>query len=359
MRGAKSLKPKLIHNVNVYEGSLHTNCWVLLTDESAKIGGGEAWMGLGVDADVIDGKGKTLVSSLIDTHCHGAAGFSANDGLAGMRKTLDFNQENGVARSLLSLVTASHSELLYLCDQATDLRSDQRFLGLHLEGPYLSPDHRGAHDPNKLALPTAAELTKLVETGVIRSMTVAPELFTQSQLGLLADSGIKLCLGHSDVDYEGAKKFFSRHPEAVMTHAFNAMNPIHHRSPGPVPAAIEAGASIELIVDGVHVHESVVKLVPSKQVILVTDAMSAAGMPDGKYQLGSLEVSVADSIARTDSGNLAGSTLTLAKAVQNYAAITGSQELALRAATLNPAQAYDVRLPELSLKHHVLLDLYS
>ena len=351
------MNSKLIHNINVFEEAITSDSWALLKDGGAELGRGDSWKGLAEDTEVVDGHGKTLVAGLIDTHCHGAAGFTANDGLSGMVKTLDFNFANGVAKTILSLVTSTHAELLELCSAATQLRSDSRFGGLHLEGPYLAPSHKGAHDESKLAMPSIEGLAELVATGVVRSMTIAPELFTQEQLDLLEHGGVKLSLGHTNIDYQGAKAFFAKHPSAVMTHAFNAMNPIHHRAPGPVPAAIEAGVFIELIVDRVHVHESVVKLVPPEQVILVTDAMSATGMPDGEYQLGSLKIHVENSVARTESGNLAGSTLLLRQAVENYSQIIQNKELALKAATLNPASAYGIELPKLSLENHVLLDL--
>jgi N-acetylglucosamine-6-phosphate deacetylase len=351
------LKPKLIHNVTHFDGELHADSWALLTPGAAVVGKGATWEAHSQGAEVVDGQGQVLLSGFIDTHCHGAYGASANDGLAGMRTVLDFNFAHGVARSLLSLVSSSHVEVLDLCNQAKELLGDPRFLGLHLEGPYLAHSHKGAHDPAKLAIPETADLKELIATGVVKSMTIAPELFAEGQLELLEAAGITLCLGHTNVDYQGAKNFFESHPSALVTHAFNGMRGIHHREPGPVPAAIEAGVFIELIMDGVHVHEPVAKLLPAAQLLLVTDAMSATGMPDGSYLLGSMSVQVKDSIARTEVGGLAGSTLTMAAAVRNYARVSGSALAALRAATVNPARAYGIELPELSLENHVLLAL--
>lgn len=351
------MKSKLIHNVIRFDGELHADSWALLTPGAAVVGKGTTWEAHSQGAELVDGQGQVLLAGFIDTHCHGAAGESVNDGLAGMQRVLDFNFAHGVARSLLSLITSSHSELLDLCNQAKELLGDPRFAGLHLEGPYLAHSHKGAHDPARLAVPETTELEKLIATGVVKSMTIAPELFDSSQLQLLEQAGITLCLGHTDIDYQGAKNFFESHPNALVTHAFNGMRGIHHREPGPVPAAIEAGVFIELIMDGIHVHEPVAKLLPAAQLLLVTDAMSATGMPDGSYRLGSVSVEVKDSIARTPQGGLAGSTLTLAKAVSNYARVSGSPVAALRAATVNPARAYGIELPELSLENHVLLAL--
>jgi len=351
------LNPLLIHNIRVFDGSLHPTGWALLTEQGATFGSGATWESNVTGVEVLDGQGQVLLPGLLDTHCHGAMGQSANDGLAGMLATLDFNKLNGVAKSLLSLVTASQEQLLALCEEAKQLSTDERFCGIHLEGPFLAKAKKGAHDESHLALPDTKVLEALAATGVVKSITIAPELFSKSQLDLLENSGIRLCLGHTDIDYDGATEFFENHPGSVMTHAFNAMEPIHHRAPGPIPAAIEQGGFIELIVDGVHVHESVASLIPKEQLILVTDAMSATGMPDGQYQLGSLSIDVKDSVARTKEGNLAGSTLRLAQAVKNYAEFTGDEVAALKGATFNPARAYGIEMPNLSLGNYLLLDL--
>jgi N-acetylglucosamine-6-phosphate deacetylase len=171
------------------------------------------------------------------------------------------------------------------------------------------------------------------------SMTVAPELFTQRQLDLLRDAGIKLCLGHTSCDYEVATKFF-QDSSHVMTHAFNGMRGIHHREPGPILAALEAGAYTELIADGHHVSPSAARLLNPDKVILVTDAMAATGQGDGHYALGSTEVEVHQGVARDSRGSLAGSTLLLHMAVTNYAKWTNNPEAALRAAITNPTDAY-------------------
>ncbi len=349
---------KLIHSVARFDSELTPDSWVLFSETETRIGTGDDWRGLVSRADeVVEGRGQVLLSGLIDTHCHGAAGHTAQQGLASMRAILEHNHSVGVAGSLLSLVTAGHGELVDLCKQAEALSDDPRFLGLHLEGPYLSPAKKGAHDESLLAQPTRAELEQLLSISSVKSITIAPELFSDELLGLLADSGVRVCIGHTTIDYQQAKAAFERFPTAVLTHAFNGMNGIHHREPGPVPAAIDAGVGIELIADGIHVASAVARLLPSDRVILVTDAMAAAGMPDGNYELGSLSVTVSDGVARTDYGSLAGSTLALATAVLNYAEWIGDPLAALRAATTNPAERYGFRLPELSLENHLLLPL--
>ena len=347
----------LIHSANYFDGQkLIPNTWALLNEDKTEIGQGDTWKQLTADKTV-DTQGKTLISGLIDTHCHGAMGHAAQNGLAGMKATLDFNFENGVAKSLLSMVSAPAKELIDLCEQAQDLKNDERFAGIHLEGPYISHGKRGAHNPEIVGKPTTDDLTALAKQETAKSITIAPELFETSQIDILADAGLQLCFGHSEATYEQALAFFKRYPTAIMTHAFNGMNGIHHRAPGPIPAAIESGVMIELIADGIHVEEAAARLLPEDRLILITDAMAATGMPDGEYKLGSMSAQVKDGVARTDSGSLAGSTLRLKAAVSNYASWIGSKEKALISASANPAKTYGIALPKLSLKNHFLLDL--
>ena len=345
----------LIHSASYFDGDkLIPNTWALLTDSGAEIGQGDSWQQRSAE-HTVDATGKVLLSGLFDTHCHGAMGHAAQDGLEGMRATLDFNFENGVARSLLSMVSAPAKELIELCEQAQELRSDERFAGIHLEGPYLSQGKKGAHNPEIVGPPKTEDLREIAKLGTAKSITIAPELFEESQLDILADAGLQLCFGHSEATYEQAKRFFARYPSAIMTHAFNGMNGIHHRAPGPIPAAIEAGVMIELIADGIHVEPAAARLLPEEKVILITDAMAATGMPDGEYNLGSMVATVKDGVARTESGSLAGSTLRLHQAVRHYGEWIENPELALRAATSHPAAVYGVELPKLSSKNFLLL----
>lgn len=345
----------LIHSASYFDGQkLAPNSWALLKESGAEIGQGDDWKQHQAK-ETIDAGGKVLLSGLFDTHCHGAMGHAAQDGLFGMRATLDFNFENGVAKSLLSMVSAPARELIELCEQAQELKSDERFAGIHLEGPYLSQGKKGAHNPEIVGPPKTEDLREIAKLETAKSITIAPELFEESQIDILADAGIQLCFGHSEATYEQARRFFERYPSAIMTHAFNGMNGIHHRAPGPVPAAIESGVMVELIADGIHVEPAAARLLPQDKVILITDAMAATGMQDGEYNLGSTVASVKDGIARTESGSLAGSTLRLHQAVRHYGEWIENLEQALRAATSHPASVYSVELPKPSSKNFLLL----
>lgn len=352
------MSKKLIHSVRLFDGSTLTpQSWALLDTQSAITGQGEGWRQHQEGAEVVDGKNQVLLASLFDTHCHGAMGQAAQNGLEGMRATLDFNHSNGVGVSLLSLVSAAPSDVIDLCEQAMELRNDPRFLGLHLEGPYIAQSKRGAHNPEIIGPPKTADLKAIARFESVRSITIAPELFDTSQLDILQDAGVKLCFGHSDAGYEQSLEFFTRYPNSVMTHAFNGMHGIHHRAPGPIPAAIECGVNIELIADGIHVLPPAAMLLPIEKLILVTDAMEATGMPDGDYLLGSVVAHVKNGVARTDSGSLAGSTLVLADAVTNYKSWSNDPLASLKAATTNPAASYGAKLPELSMQNHLLLSI--
>ncbi|MDA8795845.1 amidohydrolase family protein [Aquiluna sp.] len=344
----------LIHSVS-FAGRSGDDNWVLFDREIREIGHGESWRDLEFD-ESLDGSGHLLSRPFIETHTHGLEGHAVEDGIASMRAIRESQRKYGIARSILSLVSLPQSRILELIAEAKVLMGeDPGFLGLHLEGPYIAEARCGAHDKEALRKPTDAELNEIVkaaqlETGgsVIASITIAAELFSNSQLSLLTEAGIALCLGHTEANYEQAKDFFGQ-SRRVLTHTYNAMQPIGHRDPGPIPAAIEApNTFLELIADGHHVKPSAANILPQEKLILVSDSMAAAAQSDGKYMLGTLEVTVADGVATTASGSLAGSTLTLDKAVENYVLWGNSLEQSVRCAVANPAAAYGLRVAPIS-----------
>lgn len=348
---------KLIHSTTIFnDGALEENAWALLMQDQTIIDVGDGWKSHSAD-EVIDGTGKLLHAGLFDAHCHGAAGFAANRGLDDIKRILDFNEKNQVTRSLISLVSAEVSDMVEIAVAVQALTEDPRFVGLHFEGPFLSHDHKGAQDPNVLKKPTDDELKQIIAAGTVASMTLAPELFGTHQLTMLLDAGIRLCFGHSAGDYNQALEFFNKHEHSVMTHTFNGMKGIHHREPGPIPAAIETDTFMELIADGIHVSAAAARLIPAERLILVTDAIDATGQPDGDYFLGAVPITVSGGVARTHEGSLAGSTLLLKEAVKNYAGWTANPLAAIRAATTNPELAYGIEPSRLALGSAFLLDL--
>lgn len=352
----------LIHNANaLVAGEFREDSWVLFSDKIEAIGVGPSWSEHVTGADVFDAENQKLTPGLIDTHVHGGGGFSAEGCAAGIRGLIAFHKKHGTSSFIVSLISNELALMEKLLSDAADVAIEEpALLGIHLEGPFLSHSHKGAHNPLVLAVPTPEILRSLIAAGrgVVKSMTIAPELFSQECLDVLQSANVKICVGHTDADYASASEAFSSY-SSILTHAFNGMNPIHHRAPGPVIAAIEnEGTWLELIADGVHVDSKVAKILPSKRVILVTDAMVAAGQPDGEYHLGELEVDVQDGVAKTKSGSIAGSTLTLARAVINYSHWVNSEVAAFTAATANPAAAYDLTdrgAIELGKKAHLVL----
>jgi N-acetylglucosamine-6-phosphate deacetylase len=344
-------------NVQVFDGEKLAKGWAIVSDgiiEQA-VQGKYSADGSGLENNSTPG---FVSPGLIDTHIHGGGGFSADGSYQDMVKVIDFHQGFGVRKTLLSLVSAPIEQILVSIEHATALqKSDDRFLGLHLEGPFLAQSHRGAHDPAVLHAPSDQEIEKLIDkgAGVIKSITIAPELSSPKQISMLLEAGIQPCLGHTNADYELSTTHFNQ-GSRVLTHAFNGMNGIHHRAPGPVVAALDNKPVFsELIADGVHVRPEAARLLDPERVILITDAMSATGLPDGTFNLGSLAVEVVEGVARTHSGSLAGSTLTLDVGVKNFANWFGSVELAFRAAITNPAKAYGLKQTTLAAEDRPIL----
>jgi N-acetylglucosamine-6-phosphate deacetylase len=230
------------------------------------------------------------------------------------------------------------------------LVQDGRLAGVHLEGPWLSPRRSGAHQPGSLTEPDPASVEALLDAGdgAIRMVTLAPELAGGlDAVRLLADRGVVAAIGHTDATYDEACAAIDAGAR-LGTHLFNAMRPLHHRDPGPVGALLDSPVDVELIADGVHLHPAVLRTVFAAKpgrCILVTDAMAAAGAPDGDYRLGPMTIEVRGGVARladgTGTGAIAGSTLTMAAAVRFAAGEAGLPLLdVVHAAATAPARAW-------------------
>lgn len=306
-----------------------------------------AEVGTGPSPGAAESTWPYVVPGLVDIHCHGGAGASfATTDPDEARAALALHRRHGTTSVVASLVTAAADDLRRQVDTLVPLAEAGEIAGIHLEGPWLSPRHRGAHDPDLLRQPDGAEVEQLLHAGRghLRMVTIAPELPGAPEvIGLLREAGVTVAVGHTDCDADGLRDAV-RAGASVVTHLCNAMRPIHHREPGPVTAALaEEGLTVELIVDGVHVHPEVVALLhraSRARVALVTDAMAAAGCADGAYTLGGLGVDVVDGVARLRGGDaLAGSTLTLDRAVRTAHAAGLPLADALVAATRTPARA--------------------
>ncbi|MGH2835648.1 MAG: N-acetylglucosamine-6-phosphate deacetylase [Solirubrobacteraceae bacterium] len=324
---------------------------------------GDAWVRIGegriaeitdarpdIDAPVVDLHGAWLLPGYIDLHMHGGGGHNVSDSRTAMEQAVAFHHTHGTTATLVSLVTAPEHALSEQLAWAAELvrRGPSRrghVLGSHLEGPFLSARRCGAQNEAHMVAPDPELLARLqaVAGDTLRMVTIAPELPGALELiETLSRAGVIAAMGHSDANYEQALRGIragARH----ATHLFNAMPPMLHRDPGLVGAALEAGITCELINDGRHVHPAIVRLVFElvEAPALVTDAIDATGVGDGRFELGGQEVIVHDREARlAATGSLAGSTLTMDEALRNAVKASGlSVERASAAASLIPARA--------------------
>jgi len=267
---------------------------------------------LGADAVVAPG--------FVDMHVHGGGGGSFPGADPDQVSTaIGFHRRHGTTTTVASLVTASPDGLLADVRALAERVADGDLAGIHLEGPWLSERRCGAHDVALLRDPDPVEVAAVLNAGggAVRMVTVAPERpGALDAIRAVVGAGAVAAVGHTDATYDVVRAAVAA-GAAAGTHLFNAMRPVHHREPGPVIALLEdPRVTVEVILDGHHVHPAlygtVVCAAGPGRVALVTDAMSAAGMPDGDYRLGGLEVTVAAGLAvLTGTSTIAGSTTTM------------------------------------------------
>ncbi|PPH30981.1 N-acetylglucosamine-6-phosphate deacetylase [Rathayibacter sp. AY1F9] len=287
-------------------------------------GTGTGWQAQAEGAQLYDARGLTAVPGFLDLHVHGGGGHGFDGGAEAIRAGLALHRSRGTTRSLVSLVSAPLEQLESSLDAVSALAAtDPLVLGAHLEGPFLAPSRGGAHDPAALVHPSSGAVSRLLDAarGRLAQITLAPELpGALAAVERLAGAGTVVAVGHTEADADQARAAFDRGARLV-THAFNAMPGIGHRSPGPIPVALgDERVALELILDGRHVDVEVVRLAFAAapgRIALVTDAMAAAGAGDGVHRLGPLDVEVLGGVARlTGTAVLAGSTLTQEEALR-------------------------------------------
>ncbi|WP_253259443.1 N-acetylglucosamine-6-phosphate deacetylase [Subtercola boreus] len=325
--------------------------WIAFTGPTiAATGTGNGWHGWATapNAEVINAGGRRLSPGFIDMHSHGGGGHAFDDGAEAIEKAVAVHRAHGTTRSLLSLVANPIEKLCESLSTIADLAdADPLILGSHLEGPFLASTQRGAHNPEYLLTPSPEIVDKLLSAGrgTIRQVTLAPELpGAMEAIDRFVAAGVLVGVGHTDADFAVTKQAFD-HGATLLTHAFNAMPGIRHREPGPVTAALgDPRVALELILDGFHVHPEVARVAffaAPMRILLITDAMAAAGSADGHYTLGDLSVSVTDGRALlSGTTTIAGSTLTQDVALRS--ALIDSEidpVLAIRAVTASPARA--------------------
>jgi N-acetylglucosamine-6-phosphate deacetylase len=303
----------------------------------------------------VDLRGQWVLPGFVDLHVHGGGGASFTEGTSDeARQAAEFHRSQGSTSILASLVTAPVAELEARAAMLAGLADEGLIAGLHLEGPFLSPARRGAQDGRHMLAPDVAVFERLraAARGHLRVITIAPELPGATRVIEAATrAGVTVAVGHTDATADvtmAAVDAGATH----ATHLFNGMRPPHHREPGAVGALLDRDeVTCEVIADGVHLHDIVIRLVARAaghgRLVLVSDAMAAAGMPDGSYQLGSMRVTVAGGVARLredpgGAGAIAGSTATLASVVRHAIAAGVPVSDVAAAASTTPARVLGI-----------------
>lgn len=311
----------------------------------------------------------TVVPGFVDMHVHGGGGGAFPEATAAAsRAAVDLHRRHGTTSMVGSLVTAQPGDLLHQIGVLTEQVADGELVGLHLEGPWLSERRCGAHEPAALRDPETAEVEAVLAAGrgTIRMVTLAPERTGGiAAIERLVAAGVVAAVGHTDATYDQVRAAIEA-GATVGTHLFNAMRPVHHREPGPVMALLEdPRVTVEMITDGVHLHPALYRDVTHNvgpdRVALVTDAMAAAGMPDGAYVLGALAVTVTDGVAQVaGTETIAGSTATMDRIFRYAVTHSGRPRdealvTAVRQTSVNPARA--LGLPAVGLSPGGAADL--
>lgn len=339
---------------------------ILIRDGVIEEIGPRSEMRLPEGAQEVSAVDKIAVPGFIDVHIHGAGGKDVMEGtpeaLATVSKAI---ARHGTTSFVATTVTASNDDTLRAVEGIAGYISNQyetdavraEVLGIHFEGPFISPARRGVHPAEYLQLPSAAVLEKLLHAaaGNAQILTIAPELLgAMPCIEAARNAGMVVAMGHTDATYEQARAAVA-HGVHHAVHVYNAMRPFSHRDSGVIGAVLTSPeVSAELIADGVHVEETAMKvLIQAKgadRMVLITDGISATGMPDGKYILGKMEVIVTGGICRNAEGKLAGSTLTLDRALRNVVALGVPLADAVRMLTVNPAKLLGIEFKKGSLR---------
>ena len=301
--------------------------------------------------EIIDLQGDFLLPGFVDVHIHAFMGSDTMSGEAAVRHMSRELLKLGVAAFLPTTMSASPTDTQKALQGIQAVMKNPEphgalVMGAHMEAPFLQPSKAGAQDQTFFAAPTQENWKQYVGEyeEIVNRVTLAPELEgAMAFIHSLAERGIAVSLGHTNATAEQTHEA-AENGARCLTHTFNAQSPLSHRAPGvPGAALVDDRLACELICDGIHLHPDILRLVVrckgSRLVLAVTDAMEAAGMPDGQYQLGGQNVFVKDGAARLQNGTLAGSTLTMPQALQNLISFGIAPEDAAHMTTKTPAIA--------------------
>lgn len=280
----------------------------------------------------IDLGGKRVVPGMIDIHAHGCIGLDTMD--ADFKPMCAYLASKGTTSWLPTTMTMDYDSLRRVTEAETEFPGTD-ILGFHFEGPYISTKHKGAQNEAFIKDPDLAGFSQFKK---VKMITLAPEL--AGSMEFIEKCGCVVCLGHTDCDYETAMEAI-RHGALCLTHTYNAMPPFHHRKPGPIGAAFESRIYAQLICDGFHISKPVVlatyRMFGSDRMVIISDSIRPAGLPDGIYESGGLDVHLVDGAARLADGTIAGSTATLWQCVCKAVEFGIDFDEAVKMATETPA----------------------
>jgi N-acetylglucosamine-6-phosphate deacetylase len=339
---------------------------ILVRDGVIEAIGPRQGMSLPAGAQEVAAKERIAVPGFVDVHIHGAGGHdvmeASEEALSAVARTV---VQHGTTSFVATTVTASPEDTCrsvegiarYIATQHETDEARAEVLGIHYEGPFISSARRGVHPEEWIQLPSAELLEKLFHaaSGNARILTIAPELLGAAPcIDAAHKAGVVVAMGHTDATYEQARAAIARGAHHAV-HVYNAMRPFSHRDSGVIGAVLTSPeVTAELIADGVHVEEAAMRLLLQAKgagcVILVSDGISATGMPDGKYSLGKFEVTVSGGVCRNAEGKLAGSTLTLDRALRNIVGLGMPLLDAVRMLTVNPATLLGIEFKKGALR---------
>lgn len=286
------------------------------------------------DESGIDLSGKKIYPGLIEIHAHGCIGHDTMDGDK-LNEMSVYQAENGITSWYPTTITMDLETLQKVTDADISSVEGANVLGFHLEGPFINLKYKGAQNPKYVVKPDLEAFNKMKNAKLI---TIAPEV--EGAIEFIKECNAVVCLGHTDADYETGLEAF-KNGAKCLTHTFNAMPPLHHRNPGVIGSAITANGYVQIIGDGMHVHPAVVnalyKIFTSERMVIISDTLRAADVPEGEYDIGGQTAIVKDGLCRLKDGTIAGSTNNLFKCVQRVISFGIDADEAFKMASYTPA----------------------